>query len=68
MEVSALRLLVQVWSDTACRPFCREGEFFWGTEHSCLVQLKPEFQKVVCKCSAHCSHEMLSCDYLRLVT
>lgn len=26
----------------------KEGEFFWGTEHSCLVQLKPEFQRIVC--------------------
>ena len=27
----------------------REGEFFWGKDSCCLIQLKPEFKKIVCK-------------------
>lgn len=37
------------WGCVCLPPFCREGEFFWGKEHCCLVQIKPEFKKIVCE-------------------
>lgn len=35
----------------------KEGEFFWGKEQCCLIQLRPEFKKITCGSKLICLNE-----------